>query len=224
MHLNNAAGADVGGFFGDPDPELLTRWYQAAALQPFFRGHAHIGTSRVVEFGSRFADTKRREPWLFGEPHTSRIRAAIRERYALLPYLYTLFWEASLTGTPVMRLVAKTTLIGSSLILRPLWSEDPDDTATYDLDDQFMLGSALLVKPITSAGTTSTSVYLPAGVMTLLHCVLFAHLSIRLGTTSGREERFRVGHIMWLLLWTRFRCFSVVVRPPAHYPTLFEPS
>ena len=47
------SGADVGGFFKDPDAELLTRWYQAGAWQPFFRGHAHI-------------DTKRREPWLFG--------------------------------------------------------------------------------------------------------------------------------------------------------------
>ena len=46
-------GADVGGFFGNPDPELLTRWYQLGAFYPFFRGHAHL-------------DTKRREPWLFG--------------------------------------------------------------------------------------------------------------------------------------------------------------
>ncbi len=46
-------GADVGGFFGNPDPELLTRWYQLGAYYPFFRGHAHL-------------DTKRREPWLFG--------------------------------------------------------------------------------------------------------------------------------------------------------------
>jgi alpha 1,3-glucosidase len=44
------SGADVGGFFGDPEPELLARWYQAGAFQPFFRGHAHI-------------DAKRREPW-----------------------------------------------------------------------------------------------------------------------------------------------------------------
>ena len=34
------SGADVGGFFGNPDEELLSRWYQAAAFQPFFRGHA----------------------------------------------------------------------------------------------------------------------------------------------------------------------------------------
>jgi alpha-glucosidase (family GH31 glycosyl hydrolase) len=33
----------IGGFFGDPEPELLARWYQAGAFQPFFRGHAHIG-------------------------------------------------------------------------------------------------------------------------------------------------------------------------------------
>ena len=61
--------ADVGGFFGNPEPELLVRWYQAAAYTPFFRGHAHI-------------DTKRREPWLFGEENTARVRAAIRSRSA----------------------------------------------------------------------------------------------------------------------------------------------
>lgn len=49
----NIAGADVGGFFGNPEPELLLRWYQVGAYYPFFRGHAHH-------------DTKRREPWLFG--------------------------------------------------------------------------------------------------------------------------------------------------------------
>lgn len=47
------AGADVGGFFGNPEPELLLRWYQLGAYYPFFRAHAHH-------------DTKRREPWLFG--------------------------------------------------------------------------------------------------------------------------------------------------------------
>lgn len=47
------AGADVGGFFGNPETELLVRWYQLGAYYPFFRAHAHH-------------DTKRREPWLFG--------------------------------------------------------------------------------------------------------------------------------------------------------------
>ncbi len=47
-------GADVGGFFGNVDAELQTRWNQLATFYPFFRGHAHL-------------DAKRREPWLFGD-------------------------------------------------------------------------------------------------------------------------------------------------------------
>ena len=82
--------ADVGGFFGNPEPDLLVRWYQTGSLQPFFRGHAHI-------------DTKRREPWLFGEPYTSLIRESIHRRYRLLPYIYTLFWESNQNGKPIMR-------------------------------------------------------------------------------------------------------------------------
>ena len=73
-------GADVGGFFGNPDGELFVRWYQAAAFQPFFRSHAHI-------------DTKRREPWLYSAGEMRLIREAIRSRYSLLPLWYTLFYE-----------------------------------------------------------------------------------------------------------------------------------
>jgi alpha 1,3-glucosidase len=51
------AGADTGGFFRNPEAELLVRWYQTAAWHPFFRGHAHL-------------ETKRREPWLFGDENT----------------------------------------------------------------------------------------------------------------------------------------------------------
>lgn len=75
----------MGGFFGNVDTELLVRWNQVATFYPFFRGHAHL-------------EAKRREPWLFGEDATRQNRAAIRARYALLPYLYTLFWEAHTSG------------------------------------------------------------------------------------------------------------------------------
>jgi len=127
------SGADVGGFFFNPDTELLVRWYQVGAFYPFFRAHAHI-------------ETKRREPWLFGEPHTSNIRRAVRMRYKLLPFFYTLFMEAHLSGTPVMR---------------PLWVEYPDDPETFGMDDQFLVGSDILVKPATQIGQTSTELYLP---------------------------------------------------------------
>ncbi len=38
-----------------------------------------------------------------GSPHTERIRDAIRRRYALLPYVYTLFRENNRTGMPILR-------------------------------------------------------------------------------------------------------------------------
>jgi alpha 1,3-glucosidase len=127
------SGADVGGFFGNPEPDLLVRWYQVGAFYPFFRGHAHH-------------DTKRREPWLFGERRTAIIREAIHVRYSLLPYFYTLFREASVTGIPVMR---------------PLWLEFPDDKETYNNGEAFMVGPSLLAQGIYEEGQKSVSVYLP---------------------------------------------------------------
>ncbi|KAI4343476.1 hypothetical protein L6164_010819 [Bauhinia variegata] len=127
------SGADVGGFFGNPEPELLVRWYQIGAFYPFFRGHAHH-------------DTKRREPWLFGERNTELIREAIHVRYALLPYFYTLFREANTTGVPVAR---------------PLWMEFPSDEATFGNDEAFMVGNSLLVHGIYTERAKHASVYLP---------------------------------------------------------------
>lgn len=66
-------GADVGGFFGNPDEQLLVRWYQASAFTPFFRAHSHI-------------DTKRREPYLFNDQTKNAIKLAIIKRYNFLPY------------------------------------------------------------------------------------------------------------------------------------------
>lgn len=129
------SGADVGGFFGDPSPQLLARWYQAGAFYPFFRAHSHL-------------ETKRREPWLFGERYTSIIRNAIRRRYQLLPTYYTLFHENALTGMPVMR---------------PMWVEFPQDAATFAMDDQFLIGRSILVKPVVRKDAASVRVYLPRG-------------------------------------------------------------
>ncbi|OWZ10062.1 Neutral alpha-glucosidase [Phytophthora megakarya] len=128
-------GADVGGFFGNPSTELLIRWNQAAAYQPFFRGHAHH-------------DSARREPWVFGEPTTSRVRAAIRERYSLLPYIYTLFHTCYARGMPVMR---------------PLWAHFTQEPQSFSEEDQYLLGDALLVKPIVESGVEATHVFLPSG-------------------------------------------------------------
>ncbi|KAL8278215.1 hypothetical protein RQP46_009388 [Phenoliferia psychrophenolica] len=127
------SGADVGGFFGNPSEEMMVRWYQVGAFSPFFRAHGHI-------------DTKRREPYLFGQPIQGYIRDAIRLRYKILPAMYTAFYEASLTGIP---------------ILRPQYVLFPDDAQGFAIDDQFYLGSTgLLVKPVVAEGATETSIYI----------------------------------------------------------------
>ena len=126
-------GADVGGFFGNPSKELLTRWYQAGAFYPFFRAHAHI-------------DTRRREPYLAGEPYQGIITRALRLRYSLLPAWYTAFREASVSGQP---------------IVRPNWYVHPTDEAGFAIEDQMYLGdTGLLVKPVVAEGAESVDVYL----------------------------------------------------------------
>ncbi|XP_032524398.2 neutral alpha-glucosidase AB [Danaus plexippus] len=126
-------GSDVGGFFKYPEEELMTRWYQAAAYQPFFRAHSHI-------------ETKRREPWLYPAATMGRIRDAVRRRYALLDFWYTLFYEHSVDGLPVMR---------------PLFQEFPEEEETFTIDDTYLLGDRLLVRPVLSEGATSVKVYFP---------------------------------------------------------------
>ncbi|XP_070407267.1 neutral alpha-glucosidase AB isoform X7 [Nothobranchius furzeri] len=126
-------GADVGGFFKSPSPELLVRWYQTGAYQPFFRAHAHL-------------DTPRREPWLFGPENTALIREVIRQRYTFLPYWYQLFYHAYRTGEPVMR---------------ALWVEYPQDPATFAVDDEFLIGRDLLVHPVTEEGARGVTAFLP---------------------------------------------------------------
>jgi alpha-glucosidase len=129
-------GCDIGGFFGNATPELFARWMQAGVLYPFMRGHSELGS-------------KQHEPWVFGERIERICREYIELRYRLLPYLYSLFWEAASTGAP---------------ILRPLLYQFPNDPRTYSLHDQLMLGPSLMAAPITRPGVDSRSVYLPAGV------------------------------------------------------------
>jgi alpha-glucosidase len=128
-------GADVGGFAGTPDAELYTRWLQAAALTPFLRSHSAW-------------DTLPHEPWLFGAPYEAINRAAIELRYRFLPYLYSLFHEAEESGTPP---------------LRPLWFEYPADAKAATVDDEFLVGDALLVAPVVLAGQTRREIYFPRG-------------------------------------------------------------
>jgi alpha-glucosidase len=127
-------GADVGGFAEACSGELLARWYQAAALMPFFRNHN--------------CDAVDQYPWSFGDQWERVCREAVRLRYRLMPYLYTAFLTAVETGEPV---------------LKPLVYGFQDDPRTWAIDDQFLLGDRLLAAPVCSPNRKERSVYVPAG-------------------------------------------------------------
>ncbi|BCL37143.1 glycoside hydrolase family 31 protein [Nostoc sp. MS1] len=128
-------GADIGGFAGNATAELFARWMQLGMLYPLMRGHSAMSTER-------------HEPWVFGDRVEKICREYIELRYRLLPYIYTLFWEAATTGAP---------------ILRPLLYHFPSDRYTFTLSDQVMLGASLLAAPVYRPGMEYRAVYLPAG-------------------------------------------------------------
>lgn len=138
------SGADAGGFRGEPGAELYLRWMQLGSMLPYFRTHS----AYYVWRNSRRVPVQERHPWTYGEPYTSRIRAAIEQRYQLLPYLYTQAQRAATQGTP---------------IVRPLFFSEPDNDRFRAVDDQFLLGDDLLVAPILTRGSRSRRVWLPKG-------------------------------------------------------------
>ena len=129
------AGSDVGGFAGKPSPELYARWVQLGAFTPFFRTHCD-------------AFSERQEPWSFGPAVEAIAKDFIGLRYRLLPVFYALFDEHRRTGLPVMR---------------PLVFHYGEDVRVHELEDQFLLGSDVLVAPVLRQGHESREVYLPEG-------------------------------------------------------------
>lgn len=138
MGLSGVAinGCDVGGFYGpNPEAELLVRWTQMGIFQPRFSIHS-CNTNNTVT-----------EPWMYKD-YTCYIREAIKLRYNLMPYLYSLVKEASEKGTPIMR---------------PLFYEFQDDIDCYNEDINFMFGSSILVANVVEKGAATKKIYLPKG-------------------------------------------------------------
>jgi alpha-glucosidase len=129
-------GHDIGGFFGPvPDAELLTRWTQACCLLP-----------RMI-MNSWKADGRVNSPWLHPQA-TEDIRAAVQLRLHLMPYLYTLMWQAARQHRPV---------------LRPTFFHFPDDARCWEDNDEMMVGAELLAAPVFEAGQRERTLYLPTG-------------------------------------------------------------
>ena len=128
-------GHDVGGFSGPaPDAELLVRWTQAGLLHPRFI------------MNSWKPDAVFTSPWLHPEA-TPAIREAIRLRYRLMPYLYSLMHAAT----------------DGEAVLRPTFVAFPEDEVCAGDSDELMLGPFLLAAPVVAPGERARRAYLPKG-------------------------------------------------------------
>ena len=128
--------SDLGGFAGDSpiDKELYIRWLQYGVFQPVFRPHAQ--------------ENAKPEP-IFHDTETKDIlREYVKLRYRLMPYIYSLSIENSLTGMPIMR---------------PMFFEDETNLSLIDEKDSYFYGDSLLVAPVTEQGARSVDVNLPSG-------------------------------------------------------------
>ncbi len=136
------AGYDVGGFVGDASTKLFARWISIGALSPFFRGHSMI-------------NSRDSEPWSYGEEVEQISRNYIRLRYQLLPYIYSLFHDASQTGMPVQRSLAINYSFNSKIY-------------DHQFQHQYLFGPSILVAPVES-NKEVTKIYLPEGEWYYLH-------------------------------------------------------
>ena len=112
-------GPDIGGFCENSNGQLVAEWTALGVYFPFVRNHNTKGT--VAQ-----------EPWAFTPEVLDVCRTAINRRYRLMPYIYTLFREASTTGMPVMR---------------PLFMADSKDLNLRSEDRSFLLGGDLMIRP-----------------------------------------------------------------------------
>jgi alpha-glucosidase len=129
-------GVDIGGFMGNPTPELMVRWNSLGPYVPMFRNHAALGMTM-------------REPWQWGDEYEQIIKKDIEQRYKLLPYIYSGFYQSTQTGLPVSRTLAIDYTLDENIF----------DTK---YENQFLFGDALLVAPVIST-VDNIDVYLPAG-------------------------------------------------------------
>lgn len=126
---------DVGGFAIDPenpiDPELYVRWLQLGLFTPVFRTHSQ-----------QFA-----EPYHY-PAQQAIILPIVKERYAWLPYNYTLAYENASDGQP---------------LVRPLNFYDEGSNTFDDITDKYLWGRDILVAPVLTQGTVERQIVFPTG-------------------------------------------------------------
>jgi alpha-glucosidase len=129
-------GDDIGGFNGTAPADLVTRWMWLGVFNPIYRNHSAMGTGN-------------KEPWAFGPQYERMMKAAIEQRYRLLPYIYTAAEEASHSGMPIMR---------------PMFLEFPKEDWLATNETEFMFGPSMLVAPRVIEFNEPYQVSLPVGI------------------------------------------------------------
>jgi alpha-glucosidase (family GH31 glycosyl hydrolase) len=121
------------------DPELYTRWVQYGALSPVFRTHS----SKNPQLN--------KEPWNFKGDYFEALTNAIKLRYTLAPYIYTMARKTYDTGLA---------------LCRPLYDDYPESKEAYDFSREYQFGDNMLVAPIGAPmvnGSSTVKVWLPPG-------------------------------------------------------------
>lgn len=136
--------------------ELYTRWFQFAAFNPLFRAH-----------GADFP----REPWVFGDPESQTFKTLLKFtnlRYRLMPYIYSLAWKVTNDNYTIMR---------------ALPFDFMNDSATYNISNQYMFGSSIMVCPV-----VEPLYYLPN--------------NIKMKTTEFARKVYLPKNSQWIDFWT----------------------
>lgn len=121
------------------DPELYTRWLQYGAFSPILRTH------------STKNGLIKKEIWNFSGKYSQAQYEAIRLRYTLVPYIYTMSRETYETA------------IG---LCRPMYYDYPKEKEAYTFSREYMFGDNMLIAPIGAPavnGYSKVKVWLPAG-------------------------------------------------------------
>lgn len=130
---------DIGGFYGERDPELFARWVQFGSMSAAMRLHS---TGEKLD----------RRPWKWGDEVEESIRRSFSLRSRLMPYIYSQVHKSCEESVP---------------LIRTLYLEDPESEESYHAPHEYHFGEAFLAAPVTTPNDTNgkarTTLWLPEG-------------------------------------------------------------
>ena len=157
-------GADICGHIGDTNVELCARWHSLGAFYSFSRNH-------------NSESSRPQDPVSLGQVVVDAAKYALNIRYTLMPYLYTVFYENSVTGRPVIRSVS--------------WDHPYDQEAerNANAETQFLWGTSLMIIPVVMEGRKDVTAYFPSKTTWYDYQTLRQVIN---ASATNREVRFDV--------------------------------